>query len=43
MRELRKSDFVLVEDPNFKFKYYKKVSNKLANFTKSYIFISEPQ
>ena len=40
MRELRKADFVLVKDANFKFKYYK-VSNKLAKFAMSYILISE--
>jgi hypothetical protein len=26
MRELQKADMKLVEDPNFKFKYFKKVS-----------------
>ena len=40
MRELRKADFVLVKDANFKFKYYK-VSNKLAKFAMSYILFSE--
>ena len=29
MRELRKDDFKLVEDPNFNWKYYKKVRRRL--------------
>ena len=34
MRELRTANIELVEDPNFKFKYSKKVSKKVTQFIK---------